>query len=206
MGERIRWEPDGNGGFEGYAGTYGRHLFDVWRSPNDTGEVIVGEWVLASQMPRPVGSRTPHGNDLSLIQAEAERWLAEFVSALGAVFPEDAREEQREHYRKMFALQQLARDMGRGIISCGHGWRGSFYGAVVATCPEGSLIARADSWRCHHQHPDDLTAMECALGEVRRLAAGGAYAPCDAGPDCTDDECRRDWAKLREKEARSTNG
>lgn len=102
---------------------------------------------------------------------------------------------QREGFRRMFALQGQARNLGRDIISCGSGWRGSFYGAVVATCPEGSRVARRDSWRCHHRHPADLDALGCALGEVKRLAAGGAYAPCDAGPDCPDEDCRRDWAR-----------
>jgi hypothetical protein len=99
-------------------------------------------------------------------------------------------------YKRLFDLQLQARDLGRDIISCGSGWRGSHYGAVTATYPEGSRIARCDSWRCHHEHPDNLSALECALGEVRRLASGGSYEPCSAGPDCQDEECRRDWARL----------
>lgn len=97
-----------------------------------------------------------------------------------------------EHYKRLFALQQQARDLGgRHIISCG-GFRGaSFYGAVTAT-EDG----RPDSWRCHHEHPDGLAALECALGEVRRLADGGGYEPCSAGPGCQDESCRRDWARL----------
>lgn len=107
-----------------------------------------------------------------------------------------AGDTQAAHYKRLFALQQQARDLGRSIMAGGHGWRGSYYGAVRATCPEGSRIARRDSWRCHHDHPDDLSAEECALGEVRRLAAGGSYEPCSAGPGCQDEFCRRDWAKL----------
>jgi hypothetical protein len=99
-------------------------------------------------------------------------------------------------YKRLFDLQLQARDLGRDIISCGSGWRGSHYGVVTATYPEGSRLARCDSWRCHHEHPDDLSALECALGEVRRLADGGPYEPCSAGPDCQDEECRRDWARL----------
>lgn len=97
-----------------------------------------------------------------------------------------------EHYKRLFALQQQARDLGgRHVISCG-GFRGApYYGAVAATAD-----GRPDSWRCHHEHPDDLAALECALGEVRRLAGGGAYEPCSAGPDCQDEFCRRDWARL----------
>ena len=67
---------------------------------------------------------------------------------------------------------------------------------VAATYPEGSRLANEDSWRCHHDHPDDLSALECALNEVRRLAVIGTYHPCSAGPDCQDEFCRRDWARV----------
>lgn len=87
MTDRIRWEDDGNGGFEGYAGTFDRYLFAVWRSSGDSGDIIIGEWMLVTQLPRLLGTRTPHGNDLAVVQAEAERWLAEFVASIGAVFP-----------------------------------------------------------------------------------------------------------------------
>lgn len=107
------------------------------------------------------------------------------------------RDEGVAHGEALFALQQQARDVGsRHIISCGSGWRGSLYGAVAATAPGPGRASNHDSWRCHHEHPDDLSALECALGEVRRLAGGNAYAPCSAGPDCQDDMCRRDWARL----------
>jgi hypothetical protein len=95
-------------------------------------------------------------------------------------------------YRRQFSLQQLARDRGRDIMTGGSGWRGSRYGAVRATYPEGSRPARRDSWRCHHDHPDTVSALECALGEVRRLDGGGSYEPCSAGPGCRDADCRRD--------------
>jgi hypothetical protein len=110
-------------------------------------------------------------------------------------------------FKRLFALQGQARDLGRGIITCG-GYAGrSHYGAVIATYPEGSRIANRDSWRCHHDHPDDVSALECALAEVQRLAGKGrfdfgapqpttSYEPCSAGPDCRDEFCRRDWARL----------
>jgi hypothetical protein len=100
-------------------------------------------------------------------------------------------------YARMFALQRQARDLGnRHIATGGSGWRGSCYGFVAASYPEGSPIANRDSWRCHHEHPDDIAALECALGEVRRLAGGGSYEPCTAGPGCEDEFCRRDWKRL----------
>jgi hypothetical protein len=105
-------------------------------------------------------------------------------------------------FRRLFTLQQQARDLGRDIITGGHGLHGSWYGAVTATRPAGSRVTRRDSWRCHHGHPDQLAALECALGEVRRLAAGGASAPCTAGPGCQEDElCRQGWARLAQDSA-----
>lgn len=106
------------------------------------------------------------------------------------------REAEAEHWKRFFAIQQQGRDLGRHIATGGQGWRGSIYGFVAATCPPGSRIANRDSWQCHHEHAQDLEALECALAEVRRLAGGGAYAPCGDGPDCQDEECRRDWARL----------
>ena len=95
-------------------------------------------------------------------------------------------------FKRQFSLQQQARDLGRHIIT-GGGYSGrSHYGAVAATCPQGSRVANADSWRCHHGHQDELSAMECALAEVRRLADGGAYEPCTAGPTCQDGFCQQD--------------
>jgi uncharacterized protein YuzE len=127
-------------------------------------------------------------------------WTAALVTLAmrgGSRGPKDPADTQADHYRKFFALQQQAREIGgRHIATGGSGWRGSFYGFVAATCPEGKGPHRHDSWRCHHEHPDDLSAVECALGEVRRLASAGKYGPCSAGPECEDNECRRDWARL----------
>jgi hypothetical protein len=93
--------------------------------------------------------------------------------------------------REVEAYQQ-ARLLGREIMTGGPGYRGSLYGAVKATYPKGSRVAREDSWQCHHKHPDALSALECALGEVRRLAAGGDYQPCEGG-SCPGDECRDEY-------------
>lgn len=80
--KRIRWEPTGNGGFEGYVGTLEACAFVIWKYNADA-----AWWTLTGQM---VAMRTcPHGDDPEPLKAEAERWLEEFVSSLGAVFPED---------------------------------------------------------------------------------------------------------------------
>jgi hypothetical protein len=103
--------------------------------------------------------------------------------------------------RLVFALQQQARDLGRDIMSGGGTCGGSHWGGVIATyAPDRPRVARHDSWRCHHDHPGDLDAMECALAEVRRLAEGGAYEPCSNGPGCQEEWlCRQDWKRLAEQ-------
>lgn len=144
---------------------------------------------------------------------EAARGLLEDQTEEFRGYPEEVRQaalqyarglqrghDKASHYRRMFDLQKQAKDLGRDIMSGGSGWRkGGLYGAVQATYPDGSRVARQDSWRCHHYHQDDLAAMECALAEVRRLAVGGAYEPCSTGPGCQEDFCRRDWARLARK-------
>src|ERR1019366_8436798 len=134
-------------------------------------------------------------------------WAGE-ARAAGWLPPDGtAREQADAHYKRLFALQGQARDLGRGIITCGGHAGRSHYGAVIATYPQGSRIANRDSWRCHHDHPDDVSALECALQEVQRLPGKGrfdvgapqpttSYEPCSAGPDCRDEFCRRDWARL----------
>lgn len=123
-------------------------------------------------------------------------WRCRLAGRAEAAQSPEGTETEVAHYKRLFALQQQARDLGRSIITGGSGWRGSYYGAVTATYPQGSRIANRDSWHCHHDHPDDLSALECALGEVRRLAGGRTYEPCSAGPDCRDENCRRRWARL----------
>jgi hypothetical protein len=85
---RIRWEPTAWTGHKGYAGTLDKHLFALWQSPSDSGDIIQGEWVLTTHLPVPHGWRTPHGHDPGALKAEAERRLEEFARSLGAVFPE----------------------------------------------------------------------------------------------------------------------
>ena len=129
--------------------------------------------------------------------AAENRRLRELLSRYG-VNPDAG--DMKAHYKRLFAIQGQARDLGRSIITGGSGWRtGGLYGAVTATYPpDARRRANQDSWRCHHEHPDDLNALECALAEVRRLASGGKYEPCSTGPDCPDEECHRDWARLRQ--------
>lgn len=125
-----------------------------------------------------------------------EEWVREVMRLCGELAKAAAPGTPAGDFSRQFTLQQQARDLGRAVITGGSGWRGSYCGMVPATYPEGSRVARRDSWQCHHEHPDDVSAMECALAEVRRLAAGGAYEPCTAGPECQDEFCQRDWARI----------
>jgi hypothetical protein len=84
---RIRWESNGYGGLEGYAGTLNALLFDLWQSPGGHVDILVGEWILTGHLPMSPASEQPHGPDLDDIKAKAEKWLEEFVSSLGAIFP-----------------------------------------------------------------------------------------------------------------------
>ncbi len=84
---RIRWEGDGHGGFAGYVGTLEPWAFQLWQSPCDTGNYVLGDWVRLAAFPRADGTRSVSGKDPDVLKAEAERWLEEFVTSLGAVFP-----------------------------------------------------------------------------------------------------------------------
>ena len=86
---RIRWQDDvlGSGEADGFTGTLDPPAFAIWKPPQ-----AGGEWVLTSNLP---GQEHDRGFDVTpgKLKAVAERWLAEFVSSLGAVFPEDAARE-----------------------------------------------------------------------------------------------------------------
>ena len=92
---RIRWEPDGHDGFTGHAGTLETKLFEVWQSPCDGGNYALGEWLLTTSLPVTC-NRTPHSRDPDELKAEAERWLAEFVTSLGASFEAEDDDDSAE--------------------------------------------------------------------------------------------------------------
>ncbi|HLJ99532.1 MAG TPA: hypothetical protein VKU39_06445 [Streptosporangiaceae bacterium] len=86
MTARIRWEATPLGSPAGHVGTIDGSLFSIWIPPQAS-----GEWVLTSELPGTEGKRC-YGDEPEALKAEAERWLEEFVSSLGASFgePEDA--------------------------------------------------------------------------------------------------------------------
>jgi hypothetical protein len=91
MSEHIHWEDnearwDDNGSLLGYAGTFGGWLFQIFKASEDADDSTLA---LMSQLPGTLGDYR-HSEDVATLKAEAECWLAEFVSSLGASFPEEA--------------------------------------------------------------------------------------------------------------------
>ncbi len=79
MTERIRWEPNGYDGFLGYVSTFDPWLFQLCPRPS--------RWELMCTLPGKLGANI-YDTDPDALKAEAEHWLEEFVSSLGAVFPD----------------------------------------------------------------------------------------------------------------------
>jgi hypothetical protein len=100
---RIRWEPNGHSGFLGYAGTLtdSDWLFQVWRL-----DAVTGTWRLSSSLAGQFAWDLDHDGPDEL-KATAERWLEEFVSSLGAVFPEP---ESAANYDNLTPAQQARFD------------------------------------------------------------------------------------------------
>ena len=79
---RIRWAEEGGGDAIGFAGTASRGLFTIWAPRRDE-----EEWAVTTGLPgKPNECR--YGADRGEVEAEAEEWLEEFASSLGAIFPE----------------------------------------------------------------------------------------------------------------------
>jgi hypothetical protein len=86
VSKRIRWHEEDYESFIGYIGNFEPWAYQVWKSGED--------WSLMSQLPGDIG-RAKRGS-LDELKAEAERWLEEFVSSLGAIFPEDKIGDEEE--------------------------------------------------------------------------------------------------------------
>ena len=79
---RIRWEPTKYGGWTGHVGSLESWAFQIFK----TGLGYVG-WSLTAQLPGSLGEGC-QSDDPDELKAKAERWLAGFVSSLGAIFPD----------------------------------------------------------------------------------------------------------------------
>ena len=80
--ERIRWELTEYGSWRGRVAAAEKFQFQLWRQPRSE------NWRLEVGFPGGF-LRVASGVDPEGLKPEAERWLTEFVSSLGAVFPED---------------------------------------------------------------------------------------------------------------------
>ncbi len=77
--DRIRWEPTQYGGFTGHVGTLETWVFQIYRP------VLASQgWVLTATFPGALNDVRPGTADE--LKAEAERWLEEFVSSIGASY------------------------------------------------------------------------------------------------------------------------
>jgi hypothetical protein len=80
---RIRWEPR-DGELLGSVGTFGRPVFRIW-PPGQEGERVLLVYLAGEAQHMYHDDSADSENAL---KAKAESLLAEFVSSLGAVFPE----------------------------------------------------------------------------------------------------------------------
>jgi hypothetical protein len=79
MTDRIRWH-DKPAYITGHVGSLNPCVFQVFRPRNPD-----QEWLLTADLPG-AEAVTRYGSSEDEIKAEAERWLEEFVSSLGAIF------------------------------------------------------------------------------------------------------------------------
>jgi hypothetical protein len=83
MTDRINWQHEDDGTTTGHTGTNTADLFQIWPPEDDE-----TDHMLVHSLP---GS--PHGpacdSDPDKLKGTAEEWLKEFITSLGAVFPDE---------------------------------------------------------------------------------------------------------------------
>ena len=89
MSERIRWEDnehrwDDGGCMLGYAGTRKDWLFQIFEATDDADDETLA---LTFSLSGVSAVEIAQGDSTEKLKAEAEKWLEEFASSLGAVFP-----------------------------------------------------------------------------------------------------------------------
>ena len=117
---RIRWEPTRYGGWTGHVGNLEPWAYQIWQVDGPD-----SPWRLDSALLGQFGYRVDHP-DPEVLKPHAERWLEEFVSSLGAIFPASLRaglQAERD------TQDQLAADHAES----GHDWAAErAYGRVEA--------------------------------------------------------------------------
>jgi hypothetical protein len=98
MTARIRWSDDGT---EGYVGTVGQRIFTLY-PPQDG-----GEWMMAAALPG-FNGRIKYRDTLEELHPDAEQWLSETVSSLGAIFPPEPADDESQRWQVEEARKLLA--------------------------------------------------------------------------------------------------
>jgi len=80
MTDPIRWEPNGFGGYLGYAGTLDVWLFQIYRAAPESPFVLLGT------LPGHSGALAQR-TDAGLLKAKAGELLRAWAASIGAVFP-----------------------------------------------------------------------------------------------------------------------
>ena len=87
---RIRWKQGDDRTFavsHGYVGTIETQQFILYEPDKHAGGSRAAEWLLTSRLAGE--DRMRYGGDPDDLKATAERWLSEFISSLGASFPDE---------------------------------------------------------------------------------------------------------------------
>lgn len=140
MADLIRWEDNDYGGYLGYAGTLSDPwLFQIWCDGDDL-------WVLDGTLPGHCArGRLADGTELDALQAKAGELLRQWISSIGAVFP--------DAYR-----WQLLKDWLASEIDHDHSIMESF-----RDYPDDGVTSRA--------HGSMLSAKRSVLAKMRELEA-----------------------------------
>lgn len=115
MSERIRWEDNASPidaiASRGYAGKLEPRSFIIYK-PEDRG----GQYRLLCL----VGERKSlYADDPDELKATAERWLSEFISSLGAVFPDFTSVTRFETIDHTRGLASISLDSTRAVVAYG---------------------------------------------------------------------------------------
>ena len=119
MTGRIRWGHDepGDGvildGSTGSVGTLDSAAFHIWKPPQAGGELV-----LTSDLPGQQDRRS-FGSDTDALKAEAESFLSEFISSLGAVFPDFTSVTRFETIDHTRGLASISLDSTRAVVAYG---------------------------------------------------------------------------------------
>lgn len=111
---RIRWETGQWDNLVGYVGTVEPWTFQIWHIRDD------GHWSLISSLPGMQNKDSySYGDDPDALKAKAERWLEEFVSSLGAIFPEPPTPDP-DCEECGFGLPRHDKDCSHYAMTCKH--------------------------------------------------------------------------------------